>query len=143
VTVVFNSQNTTAVAGAQAIVEAAEKVGLKANLLELPTVEAIRRISPETVDRTLVIPDAMFWNNRGLLMELLAARKVPAIYPEREYADDGGIMAYGPNVPDNFRRAAGYVDRILKGANPAELPIRQRARSGLNYLRRCSVAPTR
>jgi len=131
VTVVFNSQNTTAVAGAQAIVEAAEKVGLKANLLELPTVEAIRRISPETVDRTapaLVIPDAMFWNNRGLLMELLAARKVPAIYPEREYADDGGIMAYGPNVPDNFRRAAGYVDRILKGANPAELPIQQPAR---------------
>jgi putative ABC transport system substrate-binding protein len=50
---------------------------------------------------------------------------VPAVYPEREYADDGGMMAYGPNVPDNFRRAAGYVDR---SANPAELPIQQPVR---------------
>ena len=70
----------------------------------------------------------MFWNNRALLMELLASKKVPAVYPEREYADDGGMMAYGPNVPDNFRRAAGYVDRILKGAKPGELPIQQPSR---------------
>ena len=50
-------------------------------------------------------------------------RRLPAIYPEREYADDGGLMAYGAYVPDNFRRAAGYVDRILKGEKPADLPV--------------------
>ena len=106
-------------------------MGIKANLLELPTVEAIRKAKPENLDNAapaLVIPDAMFWNNRALLMELLASKKVPAVYPEREDADDGGMMAYGPNVPDNFRRAASYVDRIMKGANPGELPIQQPSR---------------
>ena len=58
----------------------------------------------------------------------MAAARVPAPYPEREYADDGGLIAYGPNVPDNFRRAAGYVDRILKGANSGELPVQHPAK---------------
>jgi putative tryptophan/tyrosine transport system substrate-binding protein len=48
---------------------------------------------------------------------------LPAIYPERGYADDGGLIAYGPNIPDSFRRSAGYVDRILRGAKPGDLPI--------------------
>ena len=56
---------------------------------------------------------------------LVSATRLPAIYPEREYVEDGGLMAYGANIPDNFRRAASYVDRILKGANPADLPIQQ------------------
>jgi putative ABC transport system substrate-binding protein len=54
--------------------------------------------------------------------------KLPAIYPEREYADDGGLMAYGTNLADNFRRAADYVDRILKGTKPGDLPIQQPAK---------------
>jgi putative ABC transport system substrate-binding protein len=56
---------------------------------------------------------------------LVNAARLPAIYPEREYADDGGLMVYGANVPDNSRRAADYVDRILRGANPADLPVQQ------------------
>jgi putative ABC transport system substrate-binding protein len=47
------------------------------------------------------------------------------VYPEREYADDGGLLAYGPSVPNNFRRVAGYIDRILKGAKPGDLPIEE------------------
>jgi putative ABC transport system substrate-binding protein len=50
---------------------------------------------------------------------------MPAIYPEREYVDDGGLLAYGQDIPDNFQQAAGYVDKILKGAKPGELPIQQ------------------
>jgi putative ABC transport system substrate-binding protein len=50
---------------------------------------------------------------------------LPAIYPEHDYADDGGLMAYGANVAANFRRAARYVDRILKGANSGDLPIQE------------------
>jgi ABC-type uncharacterized transport system substrate-binding protein len=52
-------------------------------------------------------------------------KRIPALFPEREFADDGGLMAYGPNVPANFRRAAVYVDKILKGAKPADLPVEE------------------
>jgi putative ABC transport system substrate-binding protein len=50
---------------------------------------------------------------------------MPVIYPEREYVDDGGLLAYGPNVLENWGRAAGYVDKILKGEKPGDLPIEQ------------------
>jgi putative ABC transport system substrate-binding protein len=75
-----------------------------------------------------VLPDAMFWNHRREIIALVAAARVPALYPEREYAEDGGLIAYGPNVPDIFRRAADYVDRILKGTNPGDLPIQEPAK---------------
>jgi putative ABC transport system substrate-binding protein len=59
---------------------------------------------------------------------VVASARVPGIYPEREYADDGGLIAFGPNVTDNFRRAAAYVDQILKGARAGDLPIQQPAK---------------
>jgi putative ABC transport system substrate-binding protein len=67
----------------------------------------------------------MFYNYRRDVVALLNEAHLPTIYPEREYADDGGLMAYGANAADNFRRAAGYVDRILKGAEPGDLPIQE------------------
>jgi putative ABC transport system substrate-binding protein len=67
----------------------------------------------------------MFWNHRRDIVSLVKAARLPAIYPEREYVEDGGLMAYGTNVPDIFRRMAGYVDRILKGTSPADLPVQQ------------------
>ena len=76
----------------------------------------------------VVVPDGVFYNYRNYrrdVVELVNAARLPAIYPERDYADDGGLMCYGANVRDNFRRAAGYVDRILKGASPADLPIQE------------------
>jgi putative tryptophan/tyrosine transport system substrate-binding protein len=73
----------------------------------------------------LVLPDALFWNERKTILARATALRLPAVYPEREYADDGGLIAYGPSVAENFRRAAGYVDRILRGAKPAELPVQQ------------------
>jgi putative ABC transport system substrate-binding protein len=72
-----------------------------------------------------VLGDALFWNHRRDIVALVRAARLPAIYPEREYVEEGGLMAYGTNVPDTFRRMAGYVDRILEGASPADLPVQQ------------------
>ena len=71
----------------------------------------------------------MLWNNRRNLIALMAATRAPALYPEREYADDSGLMTCGPNDPDIFRRAGGHVDRILKGAKPGDLPSQYPAKS--------------
>jgi putative ABC transport system substrate-binding protein len=61
--------------------------------------------------------------HRKLILALAARHRLPAIYPYRYYAVDGGLISYGPDLVDQYRRAAGYVDRILKGENPADLPV--------------------
>jgi putative ABC transport system substrate-binding protein len=61
--------------------------------------------------------------HRDLFIELAARHKLPAIYPTREFIIGGGLVAYGPDTLDQYRRAAGYVDRILKGERPADLPV--------------------
>jgi putative tryptophan/tyrosine transport system substrate-binding protein len=58
-------------------------------------------------------------------VDLAAKNRLPAMYPWREGVDVGGLMSYGPNIPDLFRRAATYVEKILKGAKPADLPAEQ------------------
>jgi putative tryptophan/tyrosine transport system substrate-binding protein len=65
----------------------------------------------------------MLWGNRRRIVEFAIRQRLPAVFPEREFAEDGGLMAYGPDVASNFRRAAALVDKILKGAKPADLPI--------------------
>jgi len=61
--------------------------------------------------------------HRDLIITLAARHKLPAVYYERYYVAAGGLMSYGPDLLDQFRSAAGYVDRILKGEKPAELPV--------------------
>ena len=58
-----------------------------------------------------------------MIITLAARHKLPAIYPERFYIAGGGLISYGPNIVEQYRRAAGYVDRILKGEKPADLPV--------------------
>jgi putative ABC transport system substrate-binding protein len=60
---------------------------------------------------------------RNLIVELAARYRLPAVYYERLYVASGGLISYGPNFLDQFRRAAGYVDRILKGEKPGDLPV--------------------
>jgi putative tryptophan/tyrosine transport system substrate-binding protein len=120
-------------AGAEALFHITENtarlLGLGVDRVEAVDPEALNALSPKTFGRTggsvLVLTDAMFWEHRREIVALVAAAHVPALYPEREFVDDGGLMAYGPSVPDNFRRAASYIDRVLKGANPAELPMQE------------------
>jgi putative ABC transport system substrate-binding protein len=67
----------------------------------------------------------MFFNERRRLVDLAAKNRLPVVYSQREFVDAGGLMAYGPNIADLFRRAATYVDKILKGAKPGDLPVEQ------------------
>ena len=73
----------------------------------------------------LVMPDVFNDANRELIIALTARSGVPAIYPRPVFAESGGLIAYGADLTEQFRQAAGYIDRILKGANPGDLPIQQ------------------
>ena len=72
-----------------------------------------------------VLGAAMFFSERRRLVDLAAKNRLPGVYPQREFVDSGGLMAYGPELADLFRRAATYVDKILKGAKPSDLPVEQ------------------
>jgi len=72
-----------------------------------------------------VLPSARFLREHKRLVDLAAKNRLPAVYTSREFVDGGGLMSYGANQPDLFRRAATYVDKILKGANPGDLPVEQ------------------
>jgi putative ABC transport system substrate-binding protein len=84
--------------------------------------EAIARTRPSAL---ITFGDGMFTDNLRRLVAFAAQRQLPAIFPDREFAEAGGLMTYGPTLAANFRRAAYYVDRILKGTKPADLPVEQ------------------
>jgi putative ABC transport system substrate-binding protein len=79
----------------------------------------------ERIDAVAVINSPLFYIQRKRIVELALKHRLPAIYGGSEYADAGGLLAYGPSYAELFRRAAIYVDKILKGAKPADLPIEQ------------------
>jgi putative ABC transport system substrate-binding protein len=71
----------------------------------------------------IILPDPVFTASRRSIIELAARHRIPAVYPFRFFADDGGLLSYGVDVPDQLRRAAYYIDRILKGEKAANLPV--------------------
>ena len=81
--------------------------------------------SREHVDGLLVGIDALTQANRKLIADLALQHRIPTMYPSKEFVEAGGLMAYGPSYPDLYRRAAFYIDKILKGEMPGELPIEQ------------------
>ena len=72
-----------------------------------------------------VLPDAFYVVHRATLLKLASKARLPVISMARPFADAGALMIYGPNLADLFRRSSGYVDKILKGAKPGDLPIEQ------------------
>src|SRR5215471_17985735 len=78
-----------------------------------------------SVQAVIVLTDALLYNNRKQIASLAAANRLPTIYFFREFVADGGLMSYGPSDIDLFRRAASYVDKVLRGAKPGDLPIEQ------------------
>jgi len=119
----------------RATVEAARTLGLELRTIEVATPDQIsagfEAAATGGTEALAVLADAMFWNQRTRMVALAAKHRMPAIYPEREYVDDGGLLSYGQDIPDSFRQAAGYVDKILKGAKPGDLPIQQPTRFDL------------
>ena len=86
---------------------------------------AFAAIRSVPADALLVLLDPLFISQRARLIELTAMSRLPAMYGFREDVETGALMAYGPSFPDLFRRAATYVDKILKGAKPGDLPVEQ------------------
>jgi len=87
--------------------------------------EGFTTLSRSRVQALLLLTDTIFYSMRGRILEYGVKSRLPAMYWQREFADDGGLMSYGPFTNDLFRRAATYVDKILKGAKPADLPVEQ------------------
>jgi putative tryptophan/tyrosine transport system substrate-binding protein len=82
-------------------------------------------MSRERVSGLIVLPSPMFLSERKHIVDLAAKHQLPTMFFFREFAEAGGLMSYGPNFPELWRRAATYVDKILKGAKPGDLPVEQ------------------
>jgi putative ABC transport system substrate-binding protein len=108
---------------------AAQALGVQLHLLEARGPDAFDRafaaMTCAHADALLVLGDPMFSQHRRRLAELAATSRLPTMYTFREYVEAGGLMSYGASPPDGWRRGATYVDKILKGAKPADLPVEQ------------------
>jgi len=124
---IWNARNRVSREALATVRSGAEAMRLTVVPLEISETHDIEAViagaTARRVDAVLTIADAFFWSERARIVGVVNRQRLPAIYPEPDYIQVGGLMAYGPNVPDNFRRAAGYVDRILKGASPGDLPV--------------------
>jgi putative ABC transport system substrate-binding protein len=86
---------------------------------------AFATIVREHPDALLILVDPFTRSQRSRIVEFAATQRIPAMYETSDFVDAGGLISYGPNLPAQYRRAATYVDKILKGAKPADLPIEQ------------------
>src|SRR5262245_50452674 len=86
---------------------------------------AFQNAKQKQVNAIMTITGPRFFAERKRIVELAAKHRLPAIYPQKEFVDEGGLMSYGGDNDDLYRRAAVYVDKILKGAKPADLPVQQ------------------
>jgi putative ABC transport system substrate-binding protein len=97
---------------------------IQAPIREVGEIEhAIEALARDGNGGLMVLPDISTLNHRDLIIALASRHRLPAVYPFRYFATSGGLMSYGIDVPDVCRRAASYVDRILKGAKPGDLPV--------------------
>jgi putative ABC transport system substrate-binding protein len=86
---------------------------------------AFLTMTREHADAVILLPSPMLYGEHKRIVELAATSRLPAMYAAREFVEDGGLMSYGASLPNLFRRVATYVDKILKGASPADLPVEQ------------------
>ena len=122
-------QEREAVAGFKETQEAAQAFALQLQSVELARAEEIEKVLAEIPKghphALVVILHPLVTLHSKRIVEAALKHRLPGMYPTRQFAEEGGLMAYGPLIGDLYRRAATYVDKILKGAKPAELPVEQ------------------
>lgn len=129
VAVLFNADNP----GAILVMEETERAGSQAGLqvLRLPVrgpsefPGAFQAATRARAEALFVLDDAAFTKHRGQILKLAANHSLPVASLYKDFAEAGGLIAYGPSLPASYRRAAHYVDRLLKGAKPSDLPVEQ------------------
>ena len=135
IAVLWISPNAAAQVQLKAVDAAARALGVSVQVVESRGAEglesAFQTATTGPCDALLVIDDPFTFLLRKRIVELAAKSQLPAMYGPREFAVDGGLMAYGANIEDMFRRAATYVAKILEGAKPADLPVQQPTRFDL------------
>ena len=129
VAVLVNPTNTSQsilLKGVQAAAQNMSLTILPVEVRSAPDIErAFAAISQGNAGAVIVVRDGVFLEQRRQIAELAAKNRLSTISDNREYVDAGALMSYGPSLTDQFRRAAGYVDKILKGAKPGDLPVEQ------------------
>ena len=130
--VLWNSDNESSAQSAEAIRAAAQALNVSLELFDAGTGTrldwALQRIASSRFDGIIIAPDTYFNANRNRVVRFAASQRLPAVYFFRSFAEAGGLMAYGASNAESIRAAARYVDRILRGARPAELPVDQPTR---------------
>jgi putative ABC transport system substrate-binding protein len=129
VAILLNPNNAFSAPTLRQVQVAAGAVGARLQAVEVrhPSglVSAFSAMTREGTDGLIVVNDLIFLPNAKTIAVLAAESRLPTIFIRREYVEAGGLMSYGPNNLDQFRRAANYVDKILKGAKPGDLPVEQ------------------
>lgn len=112
--------------------DAGRALGVKLHLFALNTAadleQALAAVASGSIDGIHAFPDGVTAESRVRIAEFALTRHLPSVFGWKEYAEAGGLMSYGPNLEESWRRIAGFVDTILKGANPANLPVEQPTR---------------
>ena len=128
----YNMDNPNHAAEWKQVEAGARALGIEAELLTARTVDEIEgaftAASEHHAGGIVVGLDTLMQTNRQLIALLAARHRLPAIYSAREFVDAGGLFVYGASYPDLYRRTAGYVDKVLKGTKPWDLPIQQPAK---------------
>jgi putative ABC transport system substrate-binding protein len=129
VAVLYNPLSSAAALAVSQTQEAARTLKVDLQILEVrrppDLAAAFTALGAQRPDALLPLSDPVFGAGLSDLARLATQHHLPSIYVRKEYVDAGGLMSYGPSFPDNYRRAALYVDKILKGARPADLPVEQ------------------
>ncbi len=129
VAILGNADNPGHAATVRSVEAAAPSVGLKTRVYVAQKPDDVTTmftaILRERPDALFVIPEPFLWTQRARIIEFALTNRLPAVYGLKEYVPDGGLMAFGPNRDEMYRRVAQLVDKILKGAKPGDLPIEQ------------------